>query len=234
MAQQQRQTAYKVWLSDLINGNYVKNEGEWESNYVEVKDFQVSRINLVANVVFRFESDDENFCSVTLDDGSETIRVKTWKEDTSRLDGFKVGDIVMLIGRVREYNNEIYLTPEVVNKVENPNWELVRKLELIKRCGKPSYEKKREVKVEASSVGTESVSEEKPVVEEDIVEDGGDNKRQLILELITKNDSEEGVEMNEVVKESKLGEEEVTSIIDELLKEGEIFQPKQGRLKVIN
>jgi len=41
-----------------------------------------------------------------------------------------VGDLVLVVGRVRKYEDEIYISPEIVKKV-NPNWELVHKLILF-------------------------------------------------------------------------------------------------------
>ena len=36
-----RKTAYKVWINDLIKGNFVKVTYEWESNYVELRGLKV-------------------------------------------------------------------------------------------------------------------------------------------------------------------------------------------------
>ena len=77
-----RLTAYKTWISDLLNSNYVETHGEFESNYVELYNTQISKVNIVATVVNKMESDDKNYASITLDDGSEEIRLKTWREDT--------------------------------------------------------------------------------------------------------------------------------------------------------
>jgi DNA replicative helicase MCM subunit Mcm2 (Cdc46/Mcm family) len=46
-------------------------------------------------------------------------------------------------------------------------------------------------------------------------------------------DKGEGADIIEVVEETKLDEEEANSLIQELLKEGEIFEIKSGKLKII-
>src|SRR3989338_11716391 len=101
---QARQTAYKVWLASLLNGKYVRREGEWEPNYVEVKDLQVSRVNVIGTVVEKFISNDNSYASITLDDGSATIRLKTFKEDNKLLESLSPGTLVLTIARVKEYN----------------------------------------------------------------------------------------------------------------------------------
>lgn len=218
---QKRQTAYKIWINDLLNNNYVKQAGEWEPNYVEFNGMKVARVNLIASVVFKFKSEDNNYVALTLDDNSGSIRVKVWGEDVKLLDSFEAGDIVLVIGRVREFNNEIYINPEIVKKMD-PNWELVRKLELIKEYGKP------EIKI----IKQEVKEEVKEVVEEEVI-DISESSRQKIINLIESLSDEHGVKVDDVVKESELDENEAEGIIQDLLKEGEIFQPKANFLKLI-
>ena len=137
---QPRLTAFKCWISHLVNGNYIKQNREFEPNYIEInsktKTKRISRVNLIANVVMKFESENKDYKFITLDDGSASIRVKAWGLDIPLVDEINIGDIVLLIGKIRSYNNEIYLTPEIVKKIDI-NWELARKLELIKEYGKP-------------------------------------------------------------------------------------------------
>ena len=214
---QKRQTAYKVWISNLINSQFIKQEGEWDPNYVEINSKKISRVNLVANVVAKQEGD--NFVSITLDDGSGTIRAKTWREDTQILSNIEVGDIISTVSRVREYGDEIFLTPELIRKVEDLNWELVHKLCIIKELGKPE-----EIKVEIPT----------PVIEETLEETPTENNRKTILDLVEKLDAESGADIDDVIKESKISEAKAESVIQELLKEGEIFECSPNRLKIIS
>ena len=135
----QRQTAFRVWISDLNNENFIKQEGEFVPNYIKVENKNVSRVNLIGSVVNKYENQDSSYNSLLLDDGSAQIRVKTWREDTILLQNFEIGDIILVIGKVKEYNNEIYVLPEIVKKL-NVNWQLVRRLKLIKEYGKPKQQ----------------------------------------------------------------------------------------------
>ena len=129
---------------------------------------------------------------------------------------FHVGDPINIIGRLREYNNERYIIPEIVKKVDDPHWELVRKLELLKLYGKPNkIEKRQDV-----------------VLSEEVIEEVN-NKREFLINLIGKFDDGEGVNVEKVIEASGLVRDDVEKVIVELLKEGEIFEIKPGILKII-
>ena len=91
MAESQiRQTAYKVWISDILNGEFINPGGEWTPSYVQVKQKKVSRANIVANVIMNYKNEDSTYISLTLDDGSDNIALKVWNEDTKILENIKM------------------------------------------------------------------------------------------------------------------------------------------------
>lgn len=200
---QKRQTAYKFWIKDVINAQPVVTE-----NFIDhftVKSKQVSRLNVIATVVFKFKSDDGNYMAVILDDGTETIRLKCWREDTVLLQDLNIGDIILVIGRLKEYNNELYINPEIVKKLE-PNWELLRRVELLKEHGKP-----------------EQVVENVSLVQ----------ARQKVIDTIERFASdEEGTALATIIKHAELSEELTNEIINELLLEGEIYENLPGKFKL--
>lgn len=208
-----RRTAYKFWIKDIINAIPISQEG---LNLFEVRGREASRVNIIATIVDKQINEEKTYATITLDDGTETIRVKTWREDIAKLENVNIGDPVIIIGKIR-YSNEIFITPEVVKKQE-PEWLLVRKKELERLYGKP--EEKQE----------KSKEETKQEVIEEIVEELTETARQKILGLVEKAD---GIQISQLMQESGLKEEEAEKIIDELLKEGELFQPRTGFLKVI-
>ncbi len=219
--QQQRQTAYKIWISDLINGTFQKQAGEWEPNYIQIKDLKVSRVNILATVVNAYKSEDGNYSTLTLDDGSGQIQIKAWREDVARVGNITIGNTVTVIGRVREYNNEKYLLPEIIKLLDNPSWIKVRKLELTQLYGQPSQQV-----TETPVTHSREITEHPVPVSE--------NSRQKILNLIEKNSTEEGADITSVILASGVSEEEAESIINELISEGEAYQPKPGKVKIIS
>ena len=210
-----RQTAYKVRIADLNRNNYVINQGEWEPNYIEISGKRVSRVNIICTIISKYEPDESNYISLTLDDGTSTIQAKAWSEDVKKLQETEIGDLVLVIGKVKKYNDSIYLTPEIVKRLDNPNWVKLRKKELDKEYGE----------IKPAETVTESIPEEPPK--------NSQEDRQLIINTIDKLNSPDGVEIVQIIKESKLSEEKTNSIILDLLKEGEIFEIKPGFIKLV-
>jgi len=203
----ERQVAYKVWLSDLHSAQYVKQEG-WDPNYVTIAGKQISRVHIVATVVGKFMADDGNYGTLTLDDGSDTIRVKAFGPDVKLVENSEVGKLVRFVGKVKEYNSEVYLSPEIAREVE-PNWLIVHRLELG---------------------GVEPVSSD--AVEEKIV-DNEENVNAKLLALIKEKDAGDGAATTEVVDALGVELDVAKPKIAELLASGEIYEPKKGMLKLL-
>lgn len=122
-----RHTAYKVKIGDIINGNQIV-DGE-KLRFIESNGKNIARVNLIANVVDKYIQDDEKkFASITLDDATGQIKLKTFGEDIEKLKSFEQGDTVLAIGLIREWNKEVYVTPEIIKKRQS-EYLLLRKLE---------------------------------------------------------------------------------------------------------
>ena len=219
-----RQVAHKVWISDIITNEFIKEKGEWEPNYLLVHDKKISRVNIIANVITNYKNEEGDYVSVTIDDGSNSIQVKAWKEDVSILTGLEVGETILMIARVREYNNEKYLTPEIIKKLDKPEWLVYRKKELTKEYG--SLVKKTEPVKEESKIGS-------PVEEEVVDSSGEEGTRQKILNIIENLATEEGADKLDIINKSQLDEQTADGIIQGLLMEGEIFEIKPGKIKIL-
>ncbi|MGC8812443.1 MAG: OB-fold nucleic acid binding domain-containing protein, partial [Candidatus Aenigmatarchaeota archaeon] len=129
-----RLPAKKVRIFDLVYGKYFPGEKEKMKESYVITPFgqKVSRVNLVATVIDKFLSEDGNYSTITVDDGSEAIRVKMFKEKTELVQEIEVSDLVLVIGKLKEYNGEVYINGEIVKKVEDPNFENLRKAEILK------------------------------------------------------------------------------------------------------
>jgi RPA family protein len=117
-------TAVKLRIQDLV-------EGTFDGKYAHTMFGEVSEARILGTLVDVFISDDNNYISLTVDDGTETVRIKAWGQDVEDLKQFLKGDLIDVVGKVREYNDEIYLTSEVISKVPPNKWVL-RELELMK------------------------------------------------------------------------------------------------------
>ena len=199
----ERQIAYKVRISDLFKGNYVI-QGGWDPNYIELNDLKVSRVNIIAAVVDKQLTD--NLATVSIDDGSATIVGKSFNEEIKKIKDINIGDVVLLIGRPRRYNDELFISIEIIKKVD-PLWAKVRILELEKEVKEVTQ--KVELKIEHK--------EESP--------------RQKIIKLVRGMDNSDGVDVSEVL--NKVNIENGEELIDELVKEGEIYENKPGKIRAL-
>jgi len=125
----QRQTAKMMRIVDLVSGEFIKKEGMEPSYVVTPGKENVSRAMSVGTVVNKFTSEDGNFSSVTIDDSTATMRAKLWKE-IGLLQEINTGDLVRVIGKVREYEGEIYVVPEIMRKI-TPDEESLFRLEIL-------------------------------------------------------------------------------------------------------
>lgn len=132
MADKKRLTAKKVRIVDITSGKFFPGSKEdMKPSYVITLSGQrISRVNLIATVTDKFLSEDGNYCTITVDDGSEAIRVKTFKENVELLRDVEPGDLVLVMGKIKEYNNEVYVNGEIARKVD-VNYENLRRLEIL-------------------------------------------------------------------------------------------------------
>jgi RPA family protein len=225
-----RQTAYIVSAAQLLSGEFVKVEAEWEPNYVKVGDRNVSRVNLLGTVISVSGETGFNYEQVTVDDGTGTISVRAFNQP-GFLAGFAVGDVVLVIGRPRQYGNEIYILPEIVKHFDSPKWIEVRHLEL---------------KLLAATHPTAAapVAQAEPTiaaVHEESVEEGAeagpkkDEKQETpsrrVFGLIKMLDDGRGADFDLVVAKSGINGAE--NIIMTLMEVGEVFEIRPGKLKVL-
>lgn len=122
--EQRRQVARKVRIKDIIGGSFVRSEGEFEPSFIRTADgTSFSRVNVIA-AVCQEPADGSSM----IDDGTGQIGLRSFD---GPLQGFSLGDVVLVIGRVREYGNLRYLMPEIVKRVQKPGWIEYRKKELL-------------------------------------------------------------------------------------------------------
>lgn len=217
MAAIARGTATKLRVRDLIDTSLKED---------------VSRVRVLGTVVSRYVGEDRKYGSITLDDATETILVKTFGEELALLEGIKPGDIVDVVGKVKEYGGERYISPESIWRIRDPNWELVRKLELLMK-EKRLREKASQVEVPPSH-GIPPQGMEAPAVE--VVEETAEGEeerdpKEMVLELVERLGDKDGIKYVTLLEESGLAEEKLESVLNELMGEGEIYEPKIGRFK---
>ncbi|MBN1645651.1 hypothetical protein JW868_01275 [Candidatus Woesearchaeota archaeon] len=204
-----RQTAVKCSISDLLEGKYFVQEG-FDPNFILTKYGRISRANIMG-IIVAVESSN----SFVLDDGTGMIPARSFEQKISIPN---VGSIVNVIGRPRVFNNEIFLSFEIVKKIESSDWIDVRKKELSIR----------------KAVARDFEGEEEGSLMTGLPKDDYHAKSDLILETIRKKDSGNGLSAADVKKNlPELAGNDVEKVIETLMRDGEIFECSPGKVKVL-
>ena len=217
-----RWTAYKMNIKDIVGGNYT------EDGFVKFGNLQANRVRVMGTVVSKLIGDSRKYGFFILDDGTETIRVRAFEDQLSLIEKVEIGYIVYIIGRLRKYDEEIYIIPEIVVKIEDPNWEILRKLELEKQ-----RKKMLERRIKSSEPEELIVQEE--IVEKEVIEGNSsdaEGPRQKVIRLIRENDKGKGTEVS-LLNEEVGNKEVVLQVLTDLMNEGEIFEPRPGKVKLL-
>ena len=222
--------AVKIRVVDLVSGEFVP-QSEGSPAFVRTRLGDVRNVRVLGTVVERYEREDERgFASLTVHDGSGVVRVKTWDENISLLKDFKKNDIVDVIGRVSywEARGEIFIVPDLIIPIEDFNWELLRKLEIIDHY---------------KSLGVSLELPPAPVLEKPFVEEKTKDLREKEEKLLPKDiipeifdeEFEEGFSedlLKETEKEPREKDEE--EISEEVLKRKRLEEQKEKVAAVIN
>jgi hypothetical protein len=201
-------TAFKLFIRDVVERTL--NKSEDGSSYLEYDGQSVFTLRVMGIVVSKYDS--EKFTILTLDDSTETVSVRAFGEDKDLLQGISVGDSVDVIGSLREYEEETYIVPWRISIIEDPNWELVRNLELLIRA------KKTGAGVPSVEVLDEGRSEEQDL-------------KPVILALIDKLDTGGGADYNALLKDSGVEDNQLDQALNDLLSSSDIYEPKIGRFR---
>jgi len=199
---QKRQVAYKISIATILNSAFAKDETS--AGYIKVNDLVISRVNMIGILVSKNEA--QNSSSAIIDDGTGRINLRTF-EPSNVFSRAEIGDSVIVVGKIREYNDEKYIIPEIIRKIDN-RWVNVRRNEIGNS----------QAAVAENSDKTEEII---------IVQSPKDNIYSIIKEL----DKGDGVLIDDIIKMSKSNDTE--SVVKTLLKSGDIFEVKPGMLKVL-
>lgn len=201
-----RNIAYKLRIGDILVGKPITNGDRF--SFLELGDRKIIRVNIIGNIIDRYDSTgDKNYSFLTLDDGSGQIKIKAFGDSIESVKDINQGQTVVLIGLLRYFNNEIYVSPEIAKPVQT-EYLLVRKLELEKNKSseKPTEMEKEKIKA----------------------------LKDRILDVIKAAESDGGKEIEEIILEMKDASHDlINQEVQKLLEEGIIFEPRPGRLRYL-
>jgi RPA family protein len=208
-----RNVAYKLRVGDVLRGQPIldttnlDNNGNPRFKFIDLGNKQVVRVNVVANVVDKFSSEgDKSYSTLTIDDASGQIRVKMFGEDVQKFSEINPGDSVMIIGLVRFFNDELYISPEIIT-IKDPRYLLVRKLEIEKEGPQVS---------------------DKPVAKEEVLA-----VKDQIIKAIKESEESGGIDAEKLIMSIKADPALVNSEIKKMLEEGLAYEPRPGKLRYL-
>jgi len=245
--ERKRLTAIKTRIKPITSGMFVAQQGFNPSYIITPDGLRLSRVRILGTVVDKFLAENRRFAAITLDDGTDTIRAKAFNS-TAVFDFLNLGDILDLVGKIKEYQGEVYLIPEVIINVE-PNFEILRELEI--RENQAVWKEKREIILEYQKQASDLaelkklVSEKFNIASEDVeaviqsleipveedVEERKDKDKEDVLKLIVELDKGDGCDYSELIEKSNLTEDVIDPVINDLLTEGMCFEPRPGKIK---
>jgi DNA polymerase III alpha subunit len=174
---------------------------------------KVTRVRILGTVidkkVFR-TAGKTDYGVLSVDDGSGyMIQVKAWSINVTAIEKAQTGDMIDIIGRVVHRDEEVFLTAEIIRKIEDPNWETVRELEII-------WDHLRRLKSDKVRSGSSSYTPSKI--------------RSEVLRIIEGAENENGIDYMDLVKRiRRFDEEEVKKVLKKLLNQGEIYESRPGK-----
>ena len=246
MPQQKRQVAKITNTKELNTGKYFQREG-FEPNFLLTPEGKrLSRARIVATVVDRFMNDDETYGSITLDDGNDTIQVKFFNE-LELMEGFKEGNIIEVVGKVREYQGEIYLDGEILTHTQ-PEAELLHQLRVkktqeewntihetvkqLKESGKDQEDINKEMagKLNENEVDAllQSFGE---TFNQAQTEEDRENLERQVLQAVEELDEGDGADYADIIDQVDEPEDQLEDTINNLLSDGTCYEPQPGKIK---
>ncbi len=208
MAEEQfkRHIAFKLRINDILIGKPIIEQERFK--FLELGNKQIGRVNVIANIVDRYDAEGEKqYSFLTIDDGSGQIKIKAFSDDLHKLKDLTQGQTILLIGLLRYFNSEVYISPEIVRVLE-PEYLLIRKKEIEKK------------QIDATP---------KPQDKQEITA-----IKDKILEKIKAAESEGGIETDQIILNLReTSPEVINQEIKKLLEEGIIFEPRPGKLRYL-
>jgi RecG-like helicase len=198
-----RNIAYKFRIGDLLIGKPIFDNERF--SFLELGDKKIIRVNIIGNIIDKYESEGERkYIFFTLDDGSGQIKLKCFAEDANKFREVMQGQTVLVIGSLRNFNNETYISPEII-KEQDVKYLLIRKLEIEKEKSKNPV----------------------PMAREQIIA-----VKDKILNVVKEAEKDGGIEMDKIIMDLReTSPEIINQEIKKLLEEGIIFEPRPGKIR---
>jgi DNA polymerase III alpha subunit len=198
-----RNVAYKFRIGEILLGKPILDGDKF--SFLELGDKKIVRVNIIANVTDKYESEGERkYVFFTIDDGSGQIKIKCFGDEVDKFKNIVQGQTILIIGVLRNFNNETYVSPEIMRE-QDSKYLLIRKLEIEKEKSKNTV----------------------PIAKEQITA-----VKDKILDLIKESEKDGGIEMDKIILDLReVSPDVINSEVKKLLEEGIVFEPRPGKIR---
>jgi RPA family protein len=121
LAFRERMIAIRVSVSDITNGQYGESDGPF---VVSPYGIELRRVVLLGFIVEKRSGQTANgkYAYVTIDDGTDTIKAWAWDIHVESLEKVENNILALIIGKVKSFKDDIYIAPEIIRKIDDPNF----------------------------------------------------------------------------------------------------------------
>jgi len=205
-----RWTAYKIRPEELLENKVV-------GNTLIIEGKRIHRVRVLGEVRRISET---SILTFELEGG---VVVKDFEK---RGKDIREGDLIDVIGRVGQFEGSPYISLELykIRNEDREKWRELRELEIevtrryMEDEGEePSEDYQGDREEESEKIMEEVYREETP-------------KKDMVLKVIKERGS---IEYEELLKTVNIDEYELDKVLEELLEEGYIYEPKAGIYKII-
>jgi hypothetical protein len=215
----------RFWIKNINEGIYDEAENVFHTIFGKVK-----RVSIIATIIDKREinlanQSDSSFAidgyssNFELDDGTGILSCVKWNMPLEEYESTKIGDLVFIVGLLKNRFGSSTLTIEIMKKIKDPNDLLLHDALIIQRIKSgdlvtlPSKEQDfDEIEFETEKINNEEVSN---------AEDG---LKAEILSMIQKNsEKSRGTHLNDLKIDLQITEKKLKGFIRDLEYEGKIF-----------
>ncbi len=199
-----------------IHQTKIKVDPDYDNLKIYKIDGQkVVRVRLFGIITRKYEKigdDGKKAVFMTLDDGTDTISLNVWefklkegeneKNTLDMIKGIEVGDIVDVIGKIRDYNDEFFISLENIKK-KDIEWEMNKRAMFL-----------------TSEINNNQGSNNNDKVDTS-------NYKKIVFDTI----DELGKSIDDIKKETGLNYDIIKEVLNELRREALVLEPTPGTYK---
>ena len=124
----ERMTAIRAAVSDITMGQFGEDSGPF---VISPYGIELRRVALLGFIVEQRsgQGTQGKYAYITIDDGTDTIKAWAWDIHVESLERVEKNILALVIGKVKSFKDDIYIAPEIIRKIENPNFMTYHMLE---------------------------------------------------------------------------------------------------------